>query len=148
MNQGIEVVLPVGHACGTNALLPPMLWTSSVENSCRTPVFATAATQSLLSSTTSGALAPFSDGRSAILVALTSMSGCAAWKAAAASGAPLVRYQKLIVVAALGAFDWPPHPAARSMATAPGASHLILSVTPIVTGPCAGGGQALRVAGH
>src|SRR2546428_257601 len=60
MNHGIEVVLPVGHACGTNALLPPMLWISSVENSCRAPVFATAAIQSLLSSTTSGAL-----GRSA-----------------------------------------------------------------------------------
>src|SRR2546429_183649 len=38
-----------------------MLWTSSVENSCSAPVLATAATQSLLSSTTSGALAPVSE---------------------------------------------------------------------------------------
>src|SRR5437667_8995979 len=105
MNHGIEVVLPVDHACETNALLPPMLWTSSVENSCSAPVFATAATQSLLSSTTSGALAPVSEeGRLEILVAMTSMSGCAAWKAFAASWAPLDRYQNLIVVAALGAF--------------------------------------------
>src|SRR2546422_11687493 len=105
MNHGTEVVLPAGHACGTNALLPPMLWTSSVENSCRAPVLATAAIQSLLSSTTSGALAPVSeDGRLEIFVALTSMSGCAARKAFAASCAPLDRYQKLIVVPALGAF--------------------------------------------
>src|SRR5947209_10617764 len=73
MNHGTEVVLPVGHAWGTNALLPPMLWTSSVENSCSAPVLATAATQSLLSSTTSGASAPVSeDGRLEIFVALTS----------------------------------------------------------------------------
>src|SRR2546425_12651971 len=105
MNQGMEVVWRGGNACGTNAFLPPMLWTSSVENSCSAPVLATAATHSLLSSTTSGALAPVREaGRLEIFVALTSMSGCAAWKAFAASCAPLDRYQKLIVVAALGAF--------------------------------------------
>src|SRR5207237_1109013 len=149
MNHGIEVILPVGQACGTNALLPPTLWTSSAENSCRAAVFATAATQSRLSSTTSGALAPVSEeGRLEIFVALTSMSGCAMWKAFAASCAPVDTYQKLIVVAALGAFAGPPHAAVRSRATAPDASHLIMSVTRIVTGPCAGGVQSLGVAGH
>src|SRR5258706_3207544 len=58
MNHGIDVVLPLGQDAGTKALLPPRPWTSSAESSCSAPVAVMAATQSLLSSMTSGALAP------------------------------------------------------------------------------------------